>query len=171
MSKPSSSGTLHPQGHASQTLTIEGKTIDADFRFMPLDQVELDLSNPRIQYLLKQNTKKGKLTQDELAQLIRDNVPGASGLFASIRDNGGLLEPILVRPDGRVIEGNCRLACYMRLLAIEKKRGSTGSPWSEIPAFVIPSISERQVAAFQGRVHVAGKNPWRSPLSGRSKPP
>ena len=32
----------------------------------------------------------------------------------------------------------------------------------EIPAFVVPSISERQVAAFQGRVHVAGKNPWRA---------
>src|SRR5688572_76829 len=114
MSKASSSGnTAQLHGQAAQTLTIEGQTIDAEFRFMPLGQVELDLSNPRIQYLLRQNTKKSKLTQDELAQLIRDNVPGAPGLFASIRDNGGLLEPILVRPDGRVIEGNCRLACYM----------------------------------------------------------
>jgi hypothetical protein len=163
MPRPSSSGA-QPQssGHAAQTLTIEGQTIDAEFRFLPLATVELDLSNPRIQYLLKQNTKNGKLTQEELAQLIRDNVPGAPGLFASIRDNGGLLEPILVRPDGRVIEGNCRLACYMRLLAVDKKRAVSSSIWSEIPAFVVPNISERQVAAFQGRVHVAGKNPWRA---------
>src|SRR5262245_58423043 len=112
---------------AGQTLTIEGQTIDAEFRFLPLAKVELDLSNPRIQYLLKQNAKNGKLTQQELAKLIHDNVPGAPGLFASIRDNRGLLEPILVRPDGRVIEGNCRLACYMRLLAIDQKRGVTTS--------------------------------------------
>lgn len=147
---------------ASQTLTIEGQTIDAEFQFLPIGKVQLDLSNPRIQYLLKQNTKDGKLTQQELAKLIYDNVPGAPGLYASIRDNGGLLEPILVRPDGRVIEGNCRLACYMRLLAIEKKQAVANSTWKEIPAFVVPNISERQVAAFQGRVHVAGKNPWRA---------
>lgn len=147
---------------AGQKLTIEGQTVDAEFRFLPLADVELDLSNPRIQYLLKQNAKNGKLTQEELAKLIHDHVPGVPGLFASIRDNRGLLEPILVRPDGRVIEGNCRLACYMRLLAIDKKRGVTASAWTEIPAFVVPHISERQVAAFQGRVHVAGKNPWRA---------
>lgn len=147
---------------AGQKLTIEGQTIDAEFRFLPLADVELDLTNPRIQYLLKQNAKNGKLTQEELAKLIHDNIPGAPGLFASIRDNRGLLEPILVRPDGRVIEGNCRLACYMRLLSIDKKRGVAGSIWAEIPVFVVPHISERQVAAFQGRVHVAGKNPWRA---------
>ena len=158
----SSETPAQSQGPAAQTLTIEGETIDAEFRFLPLSQVELDLSNPRIQYLLKQNIKKGKLTQEELAQLIRDNVPGAPGLFASVRDNRGLLEPILVRPDGRVIEGNCRLACYMRLLAIDKKQRVAKSVWAAIPAFVVPKISERQVAAFQGRVHVAGKNPWRA---------
>src|SRR3954462_3822606 len=101
MPRASSSGTpAQSHAHAAQTLTIEGQTIDAEFRFLPLGKVELDLSNPRIQYLLKQNTKKGQLTQEELAQLIRDNIPGAPGLFASIRDNGGLLEPILARPDG-----------------------------------------------------------------------
>ena len=147
---------------AGQKLTIEGQTIDAEFRFLPLTNVQLDLANPRIQYLLKQSRTNGKLSQQELAKLIYDQIPGAPSLFTSIRDNRGLLEPILVRPDGRVIEGNCRLACYMRLLATDEKRGATDSIWTEIPAFVVPQISERQVAAFQGRIHVAGKNPWRA---------
>jgi len=155
---PNSQGTTA----TGQTLTIGGQTIDAEFRLVPLNDVQLDLSNPRIQYLLKQSLKSGKPTQEELSKLIHDNVPGAPALFASIRDNQGLLEPIHVRPDGRVIEGNCRVAAYMRLLAIDRKRGAQNSEWSAIPAFVIPHISEQQVAAFQGRVHVAGKNPWRA---------
>ena len=147
---------------AGETLTIEGQSIEAEFRMLPLGDVLLDVTNPRIQYLLKQGTKNGKPTQEELAKLIHENVPGAPALFASIRDNRGLLEPILVRPDGRVIEGNCRAASYMRLRAIDRKRGTAKSEWEEIPAFVVPNISERQVAAFQGRIHVAGKNPWRA---------
>ena len=43
---------------AGETLTIEGQAIDAEFRPLPVGDVELDLSNPRIQYLLKQSTKK-----------------------------------------------------------------------------------------------------------------
>lgn len=148
--------------HGGQTLTIEGQSIDAQFRLLPLSDVHLDLSNPRIQYLLKQRAKNSKPTQEELSKLIHDNVPGAPALFASIRDNQGLREPIHVRPDGRVIEGNCRVAAYMRLLAIDRKHGVTDSRWSQIAAFVVPNISERQVAAFQGGVHVAGKNPWRA---------
>lgn len=160
MPRATSSGT-QSTNRVAQTLTIEGHRIAAEFQFLPLGTVQLDLSNPRIQYLLKQNTQNGKITQQQLAKLIYDNVPGVPGLFRSVRENAGLLEPILVRPDGRVIEGNCRLACYMRLLTVDHNRGLKNSPWAEIPAFVVPNITERQVAAFQGRIHVAGKNPWR----------
>jgi hypothetical protein len=151
-----------PAPSVGQTLTIEGQLIEAEFRRLPLNDVQLDLANPRIQYLLKQSTANGKLTQEDLAKLIHEDVPGVPSLFVAIRENKGLLEPILVRPDGRVIEGNCRLACYMRLHSIDAKRGISGGMWAEIPAYILPEISERQVAAFQGRVHVAGKNPWRA---------
>jgi hypothetical protein len=144
-----------------QTLTIEGASIDAEFRHLPLDQVRLDLSNPRIQYLLKQNSKNGKLDQDALTKLILE-IHGVPALFAHIRDNRGLIEPIYVRPDGRVIEGNCRTAAYMRLSSIDRKKGVKDSQWQAIPAFVVPNITERQVAVLQGQVHVAGKNKWRA---------
>jgi hypothetical protein len=146
---------------AGQTLTIEGQTIEAAFELLPLDQVQLDLSNPRIQYLLKQQPKKGGLSQDDVAKLILE-IHGVPALFAHIRDNGGLIEPIYVRPDGRVIEGNCRTAAYMRLLAIDSKKGLKNSTWARIPAFVVPDITDRQVAVLQGQVHVAGKNKWKA---------
>jgi hypothetical protein len=160
--KTDSSSRPQPQVMLNgQTLTIEGASIDAEFRHLPLHQVRLDLSNPRIQYLLKQNSKNGKLDQDELTKLILE-IHGVPALFAHIRDNLGLIEPIYVRPDGRVIEGNCRTAAYMRLLSIDLKKGIKNSHWQAIPAFVVPSITERQVAVLQGQVHVAGKNKWRA---------
>jgi hypothetical protein len=153
--------TALPQtGLKDQALTIEGEALAVAYREMPLRDVQLDLTNPRIQYILRQS-KNGKPTQDELTKLILD-IHGVPALFASIRDNKGLLEPIYVRPDGRVIEGNCRAAAYMRLLSIDRKKGVSNSNWEAIPAFVVPKISERQVAVLQGRVHVAGKNKWRA---------
>lgn len=157
-------GTSGPQPQATldgQTLTIEGVQIAAEFRQLPLDEVKLDLSNPRIQYLLKQNSKNGKLRQDELAKLILE-IHGVPSLFAHIRDNRGLIEPIYVRPDGRVIEGNCRTAAYMRLHSIDLRKGVKNSLWRTIPGYVVPTITERQVAVLQGQVHVAGKNKWRA---------
>lgn len=153
-------GATAPQPQTDQALTIEGESLAVEYREVPLRDVQLDLSNPRIQYILKQS-KNGKPTQEELTKLILD-IHGVPALFASIRDNKGLLEPIYVRPDGRIIEGNCRAAAYMRLLSIDRKKGLTSSAWQAIPAFVVPKISERQVAVLQGRVHVAGKNKWRA---------
>jgi len=151
--------TIIPQPKTA-ALTIEGESLSVEYREMPIRDVQLDLSNPRIQYLLKQS-KNGKPSQDELTKLILD-IHGVPALFASIRDNKGLLEPIYVRPDGRVIEGNCRAAAYMRLFSIDRKKGLDKSNWEEVPAYVVPRISERQVAVLQGRVHVAGKNKWRA---------
>src|SRR5207247_1236834 len=82
--------------------------------------------------------------------------PGVPELFKSIRDNGGLLEPIYVRPDGRIIEGNCRAASYMKLHGINEKE----KRWQTIRAVFVPNITDRQVAILQGQYHIAGKNKW-----------
>jgi hypothetical protein len=136
-------------------LTIEGEEISVEQRKMRLADVRLDPSNPRIQHAVKQTHKNGTISQDDLRKLILDR-PGVPELFKSIRDNGGLLEPIYVRPDGRIIEGNCRAASYMKLNGIDKK----DKRWQMIRAVFVPNISDRQVAILQGQYHVAGKNKW-----------
>jgi hypothetical protein len=138
-----------------QTLTIDGDAIPIEHRKMPLEDVRLDPSNPRIQHAVKQISNNGVISQEALRKLILER-PGVPELFKLIRDNGGLHEPIYVRPDGRIIEGNCRAASYLKLHGIDRK----DSRWQTIPAVFVPEISDRQVAILQGQYHIAGKNKW-----------
>src|SRR5882762_1566486 len=138
-----------------QTLIIEGEAIPVEHRKLPLKDVCLDATNPRIQHAVKRIQKNGAVSQGDLRNLILD-LPGVAELFKSIRDNGGLLEAIYVRPDGRIIEGNCRAASYLKLHAV----APNDSRWQTIPAVFVPNISDRQVAILQGQYHVAGKNKW-----------
>ena len=91
-----------------QMLIIEGERIPVQHREMPLEDVRLDPSNPRIQHAVKQNSNYGRtVSQDDLRNLILD-LPGVPELFKSIRDNDGLHEPIyVVQTDGssRAIAG------------------------------------------------------------------
>jgi hypothetical protein len=155
MNRTGRSGSQPQAFLTGQTLIIEGEAIPIEHRRMPLDDVRLDPSNPRIQHAVKQISKNGTISQEDLRKLILD-LPGVPELFKSIRDNGGLLEPIYVRPDGRIIEGNCRAASYLKLHGIDKKN----SRWQTISAVFVPDISDRQVAILQGQYHVAGKNKW-----------
>jgi hypothetical protein len=150
------SPTSQPQAVLlGETLIIEGEAIQVEHRKMALKDVCLDASNPRIQHAVKRITKNGAVDQADLRNLILD-LPGVADLFKSIRDNGGLLEAIYVSPDGRIIEGNCRAASYLKLNGISPK----DIRWQTIPAVFVPNISERQVAILQGHYHVAGKNKW-----------
>ncbi|MCU1323841.1 MAG: hypothetical protein JWM43_3490 [Acidobacteriaceae bacterium] len=138
-----------------QTLIIEDQKVLVEHRDMPLKAVKLDPHNPRIQHAVKQKFQNREVTQDELRKLILDQ-PGVSDLFRSIRDNGGISDPIHVRPDGSIIEGNCRVASYLKLNSIDKDNPR----WQAIPAIFVPNITPRQAAVLQGQFHVAGKNKW-----------
>ena len=143
-------------GGTTDHIFIEGAEIAVERREIPIGAVVLDPGNSRIQQAVRQKTNGGKpLTQEGLRDLILD-LPGVSDLFKAIRDNRGLMEPIHVRADGRVIEGNCRAATYMRLHNTNK----ADQRWQRIPVLVVPKITERQVAVLQGQFHVAGKNKW-----------
>ena len=146
------------QGHpvlTGQSLIIEGEAIPVQHQRMQLKDVRLDPNNPRIRHTVKQKSKNGNISEDDLRKLILDQ-PGVPELFKSIRDNGGIFDPIYVRPDGSIIEGNCRAASYMRLHGIQV----ADVRWQTIPAVFVPKITDRQVAILQGQYHVAGKNKW-----------
>jgi hypothetical protein len=157
MSAKGSSGVPGHPTLTDQALTIEGDAIPVEHRRMPLKDVRLDPSNPRIRHAVKQKSKNGHISDEDLRKLILDQ-PGVSQLFTSIRDNGGIFDPIYVHPDGSIIEGNCRAACYMRLHTTYP----TDDRWQNIPAVFVLKITDRQVAILQGQYHVAGKNKWRA---------
>lgn len=157
MNSGATSGSQPQTILADHTLTIENESISIEHRRMPLEDVRLDSRNPRIQHAVKKVSKNGNISQDDLRKLILE-LPGVPELFKSIRDNGGLQESIYVRPDGRIIEGNCRAASYLKLHGINKD----DKRWQTIPAVFVPHISDRQVAILQGQYHVAGKNKWQA---------
>ena len=74
--------------------------------------LDLDFTNPRIQNYL-QNYPKESRTGELLAMLLGTGTDSCSSLKESIKEHGGIINPIIVNhfPDGRyvVIEGNTRL--------------------------------------------------------------
>ena len=158
MSRKAASGSGTEQGRATGYISIEGAAVAVERRDLSIEDIVLDPDNPRIRHAVRQKTNGGgALTQAQLRDLILEQ-PGVSDTFKSIRDNGGLIEPIHVRPDGRVIEGNCRAASTMRLHEANK----TDARWLHVPVYLVPKITDRQVAVLQGQFHVVGKNKWRA---------
>lgn len=137
---------------------IEGEAVLVEPRRAPLEEIHLDSNNPRISHFVSQHPKKNRLSKEDLCKLILEQ-PGVSDVFKAIRDHGGLMDPILVRPDGRVIEGNCRVATFIRLNEADKGKNPR---WRHILTLVIPNITDKQVAILQGQHHVSGKNKWRA---------
>lgn len=77
-------------------------------------------------------------------------------LYNSIKLNGGLTDPVIVKKDSlEVLEGNSRLAAY-RLLAKNDPLS-----WSKILVKILPdNISDSQVFTLLGEYHVNGKKDW-----------
>ena len=141
-----------------RTVTIENEAIPVTYEEILLDDVKLDPDNPRIRQHLHQIGKAGKVTQEELQKIILD-LSGVSTLLRSIRENKGLHDPIYVRHDGRVAEGNCRTSIFRFLKGAQKNE----TCWNTIKALRLPpTITERQIAVLQGHMHVAGKITWRA---------
>jgi hypothetical protein len=141
-----------------RTVTIENEAIPVTYEEIPLDQVRLDPDNPRIREHLKQLGKTAKITQGELQKIILE-ISGVPALLRSIRENRGLHDPIYVRHDGRVAEGNCRTSVFRFLREAQKQEKC----WQTIKALRLPpTVTERQIAVLQGHMHVAGKITWRA---------
>src|SRR6266508_1535369 len=133
----------HQGAHDGRMLTIEGTRVPVTHTEVDVDKVHLDPKNPRINYQRVQ--KDGRPAKpEELRDFVLD-LPGVPDLFKGIRDNGGLIDPIIVHGD-RVVEGNCRAAVFMKLRELMPK----DPRWARIPAEVLPQgTTERQIAVLQ----------------------
>lgn len=123
--------------------TIVGEIPHLGLRFYP--------DNPRIYSFVY--TGKVEPSQDEIFEKLKD-MEHVRQLVQSIKINGGLIEPIIVR-DNVVLEGNSRLAAY-RLLS--EKDAIT---WGLIKAKVFPSdTSDSLLYALLAEFHLIGKKDW-----------
>jgi hypothetical protein len=142
-----------------EEVTVDGAPFVLEHTDIPLDQVELDEHNPRIQYRLA--IGKGSKTLDEVILGMSD----VTKLRKDIELNGGLREKIVVQKLGnkkyKVLEGNCRTVCFRSLQVMPKYKGQ--KIWDTIPARVVPhDVEERKVAILLSDMHVAGKIQWKA---------
>ena len=135
------------------TLTLGGKEIPVRNGYLPIHDLSFYPENPRI-YSLIQRPEVVPSQEEIFNRLSRmDHV---KQLIQSIRANGGLTDPMLVRDgDLVVLEGNSRLAAYLAL--------ARNSPiaWGLAKVRLLPSdISEKLVFALLGEYHIIGRKDW-----------
>ena len=138
-------------------ITLDGKRIRVRNQDLPLEQVHLDPTNPRIAHTFALEQSGSSANQERQLEERLWSDPDVHDLLRQVAVNRGLIERIIVRSDYSVVEGNCRTVVYRKL----RERFPKDQHWQKIPARVLPAdIAGRDVAILLGEMHVAGKNTW-----------
>lgn len=134
-------------------------------RLVPIDEIILDKSNPRIALWLEMY--EGEPTPEQIHQALgagvddKDSQGGTkfSTLRNSIQTNGGIIQPVILNtlPDGKMVcvEGNTRV-CLYKSFRDQKINGS----WIKIPAIVYTDLDEEAVDAIRLQAHLVGPRAW-----------
>lgn len=143
-----------------KTRLIDGRDVEYEDIRAPISALVLDVKNPRIQFELK--TRLGANASDEKLDELLWARDGVKRLFAAIKQDGGVSEPLFLRalPDGKyiVLEGNQRTVATRHLRAKEPNNPQ----FANVPAWVFGAdLSDAETAVLLAELHVAGKDEWR----------
>lgn len=121
-----------------------------------LDQTELKFfpENPRIYSML--NVSKNNIPEQDEIERKLCGMEHVKQLVQSIKANGGLIDPLIVRDgDFVVLEGNSRLAAY-RILA-----KTNVLEWAKVKCTILPAdIDERLIFLLLGQYHIISRKDW-----------
>jgi hypothetical protein len=138
---------------SSDVIILRGRELKITVAYVDQMSLRFYAENPRI-YSSLWREDGHEPTQQEIFEILskRDNVREV--LVPSIRANGGLIEPLLVRGNV-VLEGNSRLAAY-RLLA-----QTDGANWRKLRVRKLPdTICDAEVFSLLGEYHIIGRTDW-----------
>ena len=125
---------------------------------LPINQIELDKSNPRIANYLATHDEDD-ITSDLMALLLGTTSDSCSSLRQSIEANYGIIHPIVVnkRVDGTyvVIEGNTRLQIYK-----DFRRENKPGNWDTIRCLVYENIDAEEMHKIRLQAHLVGPREW-----------
>lgn len=135
------------------SITLRKREIKVKTGYLPQAELSFYAENPRI-YSIVWKDNDAAPTQEEIFDALSKADHVRETLVPSIKSNGGLIEPVLVRK-GVVLEGNSRLAAY-RLLAQKDPKA-----WENIRVRILPdSITDSEVFSLLGEFHIVGKKDW-----------
>ena len=138
-------------------LIIAGTEVNVTLDVVSIDTLRLDPDNPRIRFQINNGTHKKPTNGDELLAIVRAQ-PGYEDLQKQIRKQGGVHDPLIVRHDGTIVEGNTRFAVVSWLA----KPDRSVTQWTTVPIMrLAQGVPERINRLLMANYHIAGKTPWR----------
>lgn len=113
------------------------------------------VDNPRVYSALRRTTDGNPPTQEEIEEHMC-SLDRIKELKESIKENGGLINPLIVREgDWAVLEGNSRLAAYRLLAKTDPIR------WGKVKCTVLPAdIDDSTISTLLGVYHIVGTKDW-----------
>lgn len=121
-----------------------------------LNQTELSfyVDNPRV-YSVLRSFDGGAPSQEEIEKHMT-SLDHVKQLKLSIKENGGLIDPLIVRDgDFAVLEGNSRLAAYRLLVKTDPVK------WGKVRCKVLPrDIDDSAIFTLLGQYHIVGRKDW-----------
>jgi hypothetical protein len=158
----SSKGTALKTGKHLGTylLNLGDREIQAPMEVLDVASLKLDPENIRFKHVGK------VMSQEEMIDYFFDVLDGTDELMNGIKENGGLMDPLIVQKKGSgliVKEGNRRLACLKTLVEIAEKgeEDIVKEKFDKAPCAIFPDdVTEEEMAIYLARVHVIGKKVW-----------
>lgn len=135
------------------SIMIRGEEVPVKTGMMEHLDLSYFVDNPRIYSVVRADDTIPD--QDEIQNRLW-KMEHVKELRIDIQENGGLIDPIIVK-DGtlEVLEGNSRLAAYRKLAEQDAIR------WGEIKCTLLPAdIQESHVFSLLGQYHIKGKKDW-----------
>lgn len=140
---------------ASYTRNIQGIPVVLRLIEVDPDAVVLDPTNPRVGFSMRQLDEQDR--NDPACTLLLTSQEDTEGLKKSIVHSGGVQEPIYLRADYTVAEGNRRVVATRA--AREQFPGD--SRFARIPAWLIPhGTPEAVVQDLLNEIHIGSVRGW-----------
>ena len=141
------------------TVNLDGKSTEIKRAKIPLNNIKLDIENPRIQYYLD-TSLNDNITQEKIQFALAEGNAQYDKLKQHIEVNGGIYDPIWVVPEGdfyTVIEGNTRAFIYQEL----SEKYYNEKKWKAIDAYVLPQkVDHDKINFIRLEKHLFGPTPW-----------
>ena len=140
---------------ATYTRNIQGHPIELTLVEVNPYQVLLDPQNPRIGFSMRQLSEPER--NDSACALLLTSQEETEALKRSIIASRGVQEPIFVRADGRVAEGNRRVVA----MRAAQEEFPNDEDFSRMPAWTIPpSTPEQVIQDLLNEVHLGAVRGW-----------
>lgn len=137
------------------TRNIQGHSVRLDLVEIDPDEVTLDASNPRIGFSINQLGPDQR--DDPACTLLLTSQEDTEALKRSIVLSGGVQEPIYIRHDRTVAEGNRRVVA----MRSAKEEHPDDPRFTKMPAWVIdPGTPEHVIQDLLNEIHLGSVRGW-----------